>query len=137
MSYDWLFILHSTYIEISLLNGIIIPRTMIPACGTAPEHAGNPFIYGEFPQVPMLFRSEPTRKIFVTWQQYSGRKNFVPEDARFRHFPDAGNEEEIDGISEETAKILSREIPGTYRILTERTRIPIHHLLTYRISSCH
>ena len=110
---------------------------MIPACGTALEPAGNPFISGEFPQVPMLFRSEPAGKILGTWQQYSGRKNFVPEDARFRHFPDAGNEEEIDGISKETAKILFREIPGTYRILTERIRIPIHHWLTYKISSCH
>ena len=110
---------------------------MIPASGTAPQHAGNRFIYGEFLQVPMLFRLEPIGKTLGTWQQYSGRKNFVPEDARFRHFPDAGNEEEIVGISKGTAKILSRESSGTYRILTERIRIPIHHLLTHRISSYH
>ena len=58
-----------------------IPRTMIPASGTAPEPAGNPFIYGKFPQVPMLFLPEPTGKILGTWQQCSGRKNFVQEDA--------------------------------------------------------
>ena len=76
---------------------------MIPASGTAPEPAGNPFIYGKFPQVPMLFLPEPTGKILGTWQQCSGRKNFVQEDARFRHSPDAGNEEEIVGISKGTA----------------------------------
>ena len=76
---------------------------MIPASRTAPESAGNPFIYGKFPQVPMLFLPEPTGKILGTWQQCSGRKNFVQEDARFRHFPDAGNEEEIVGISKGTA----------------------------------
>ena len=64
---------------------------MIPASGTASEPAGNPFIYGKFPQVPMLFLPEPTGKILGTWQQCSGRKNFVQEDARFRHFPDTGN----------------------------------------------
>ena len=80
-----------------------IPRTMIPASGTAPEPAGNPFIYGKFPQVPMLLLPEPTGKILRTRQQCSGRKNFVQEDARFRYFPDAGNEEEIVGISKGTA----------------------------------
>ena len=110
---------------------------MIPASGTAPEHAGNPFIYGELLQDPMLFPPEPTRRILGTSQQYSGRKNFVPEDARFRQLLDAVNEEEIVGISKGTAKILSRESSGAYRILTERIRIPIHHLLTHRISLCH
>ena len=110
---------------------------MIPASGTAPEHAGNPFIYGELLQDPMLFPTEHTRRILGTSQQYSGRKNFVPEDARFRQLLDAVNEEEIVGISKGNAKILSRESSGAYRILTERIRIPIHHLLTHRISLCH
>ena len=110
---------------------------MIPASGTGPEPAGNPFIYGKFPQVPMLFLPEPTGKILGTWQQCSGRKNFVQKDARLHYFPDAGNEEEIVGISKGTAQILSRESSGKYRILTERIRIPIHHLLIHRISLCH
>ena len=76
---------------------------MIPTSGTAPEPAGNPFFYGKFPQVPILFLPGSTGKILGTWQQCSGWKNFVPEDARFRHFPDAGNEEEIVGISKGTA----------------------------------
>ena len=76
---------------------------MIPASGTAPEPAGNTFIYGEFPQVPMLFLPELTGKILGTWQQCSCRNNFVPEEARFHHFPDAGNEEEVVGISKGTA----------------------------------
>ena len=44
---------------------------MIPASGTAPEHAGNPFIYGEILQDPMLFPPEPTRRILGTSQQYN------------------------------------------------------------------
>ena len=79
------------------------PRIMIPASGTGPEPAENPFIFGKFPQVPMLFLLEPTGKILGTWQQCSGRKNFVQEDARLHYFPDAGNEEEIVGISKGTA----------------------------------
>ena len=76
---------------------------MISASGTAPEHVGNPFICGEFTQILMLFLLEPTRKIFGTWQQCSGQKNFASEDARFRYFPDAESEEEIVWISKGTA----------------------------------
>ena len=110
---------------------------MVPASGASQEHAGNSFIYGEFPQDPMLFPPERTGRILGTWQQYSGRKNFVLEDAPFRQFLDAGNDEEIFEISKGTAKILFRESSGTYRILTERIRVPIHHLLTHRISLGH
>ena len=125
-------------IDYDLLKlSVSLPRTMIPACGTAPEPAGNASISGEFPQVPMLFLPELTGKILGTWQQYSGRKKFVPGNARFRHFFRGRKRRGNTRIPKGTAWNLPREIAGTHRILKERIRIPVRYLSIYRNSSCH
>ena len=72
---------------------------MIPASGIAPEPAGNAFISDLFPQGPILFPPELTGKTLGTWLAAFRPKNFVPRNARFRHFSDSG----IPGISKGTA----------------------------------